>query len=279
MQKGVSHLEIIKKKDSNEEYHSSGYLGKSKLANLLITPYHFKYALENPQPPTSALELGTAFHCLVLEPSVFEKEYYVLPQGFTMCSKENKELYQQIVENGLKPIKSKDYDTICKMRDSVVNTKFVNGLLNGEHEISYYAEDEQTGVKVSCRCDSRRDIGENEGVIVDLKTCTSASPDNFTKDAVKYHYDMQSYQYKSIIDKYEGKPHRFVFICVEKTPPYAVGIYEASDLFLQHGKDLYRECVGLYKHCSETNDWFSYNGEDKQINQLGLPSWLAKDLQ
>ena len=86
--------EVIRKVDSNEEYHSSGYLGKSKLMKILDCPAKFKYALEHPPKPTPTLEFGTAVHMAVLEPEKFNEKYYVLPEDFNLRTNANKEIYQ-----------------------------------------------------------------------------------------------------------------------------------------------------------------------------------------
>ena len=104
--------DVIRKNDSNEDYHNSGYLGKSKLIKVLDSPYKFKYALENPSKPTPSMEFGTALHMAVLEPEKFSKKYYVLPEDFNLRTKANKELYQDISESDKVPILFSDYEKI-----------------------------------------------------------------------------------------------------------------------------------------------------------------------
>lgn len=272
--------DVIRKNDSNEDYHNSGYLGKSKLIKVLDSPYKFKYSLENPSKPTPSMEFGTALHMAVLEPEKFSKKYCVLPEDFNLRTKANKELYQDISESGKVPILFSDYEKIMEMRKSIYKIDYAKKALNGEHEISYYWNDKRTNVKLSCRPDSRRDLikGE-EGIIVDLKTCSNANTEAFMKDAIKFGYDIQAAQYIEGCNLYYGYPHRFTFIAVEKEPPFAVNILEADNLFIQYGRDRFLECVSIVKHCTDTNNWWGYNGEDGQINALGLPAYLLKEIE
>ena len=77
---------------SNEDYHAGPGVSGSFLANLLhYTPFKAKYMKENPPEKTEALDFGSVFHTLTLEPDKFAKEFVVLPEGFTRRSKENKE--------------------------------------------------------------------------------------------------------------------------------------------------------------------------------------------
>lgn len=271
---------VIRKNDSNEEYHNSGYLGKSKLMKVLDSPIKFKYALEHPPKPTPSMEFGIALHMAVLEPTKFEKKYSVLPEDFNLRSKANKEIYQTILDNGQTPIMFDDFTKIMEMVKSINSVEYAKKALNGEHEISYYWNDERTNVKLSCRPDSRRElVKDKEGIIVDLKTCSNASTEAFMKDAIRFGYDIQAAQYIEGCNLYYGYPHRFTFIAVEKEPPYAVNILEADELFIQYGRDRFRECISIVKHCTETNNWWGYNGEDGQINALGLPAYLLKEIE
>lgn len=271
---------VIRKNDSNEEYHNSGYLGKSKLMKVLDSPIKFKYALEHPPKPTPAMEFGIALHMAVLEPTKFAKKYSVLPEDFNLRSKANKEIYKATLDNGETPILFDDFTKIMEMVKSINSVEYAKKALNGEHEISYYWNDERTNVKLSCRPDSRRElVKDKEGIIVDLKTCSNADTDSFMKDAIRFGYDIQAAQYIEGCNLYYGYPHRFTFIAVEKEPPYAINILEADNLFVQYGKDRFRECVSLVKHCTETNNWWGYNGEDGQINALGLPAYLLKEIE
>ncbi len=62
---------------SNEQYHGGPGVSKSGLDLIARSPAHFHAAMTaaNDNESTPAQQLGTAFHCLVLEPAVFAREY------------------------------------------------------------------------------------------------------------------------------------------------------------------------------------------------------------
>ena len=70
-----------------------------------------------------------------------------------------------------------------------------------------------------------------------------------------------------------------MFVAVEKDPPHLINIMQCDDLLITRGMDLFREYLGLYKHCSETGNWFGLNGEYDILNNLSLPKWLAKEIE
>ena len=266
-----------KQKDTNAEYHNNSAVSRSSLFQMSRSCAHFKYAMENKGKEIDALRFGTMFHTFVLEPELFEKNY-VLVDKIDRRTKEGKELYKEIVESGKQIISSEEFETINAMRESIYSNKYATALLKGEKEISYYWKDEMTGIECKCRPDCITSIGDLN-IIIDLKSCTNAETMAFMKDALKFGYDLQSAQYKTGVDLIEGKPHKFVFIAVEKTAPYGLNILEADEIFIRKGYDDFRTYLGMLKHCRDTDNWYSYTGETGRPNVLNLPAWLIKDYE
>ncbi|WP_441227978.1 PD-(D/E)XK nuclease-like domain-containing protein [Tardiphaga sp. 20_F10_N6_6] len=65
---------------SNAQYHGGPGISKSGLDLIARSPMHYKAVVDaandnEPREPTPAQIIGTAFHCLLLEPEVFSREY------------------------------------------------------------------------------------------------------------------------------------------------------------------------------------------------------------
>ena len=162
------------------------------------------------------------------------------------------------------------------MRETLYQTPFVSQLLKGKKELSYFTEDDETGLTIKCRPDCQTQVGDTH-ILIDYKSCADASGDKFMRDAINLMYDLQMAFYKDIMDKVTGHEHSVIFIAQEKTPPYAVNILEANEYFLKSGRDMYRTYLNIYKECLETGNWYGYtNGA---INTLGLPKWLQKQYE
>ena len=67
---------------------------------------------------------------------------------------------------------------------------------------------------------------------------------------------------------------RWIFIVQEKSEPYSVNIFEMDMDFIMAGYDKYRELIGTYVSCLETNYFPGYMGLLDEPNVLSLPSWL-----
>lgn len=269
--------------ETNKEYHEYVVaISKSRLAKLSVCPQYFKWCEDNPQEPTSDLIFGSAFHKLVLEPDSFNEEFAIFPTNIDRRTKVGKETYNQfLIENADKGILSaEDFDTIAAMKTTVENNKYAKTLLNGVHEQSMYYVDDLTGIECKVRPDCRKQI-KDRIVIVDLKSCKSAAPEDFMRDVVKYAYDLQVAMYKIGVSKTLSiglDKIDFVFIAVEKKSPHLIGIYEANEDIFNRGEALYRKYLGTLKQCIETGDWYSYNGFTHAPMTLGLPDYLFKNV-
>lgn len=278
-------MEVKKIKDTNEEYHASEAVSRSKLFRMIkngqVCPQNYHYLEENPPEQTGALLFGRAFHKAVLEPETFADEFVVAP----ICdrrTKEGKTTWERFVSEAENKdvLTAEEYEHILGMVESINRHPIARKLLRGEIETSYYWMDELTGIQCRCRPDARRTIG---GVphIIDLKSTQDASTEHFSKDAIKFGYDLQTAMYKKGVDAFYGAEHRFIFIPVEKTPPYTVNVMLVDDLFIKKGNALFRELLGELKYCMETGDWYGYSGPKELggINDLTLPAYLLKEFE
>ena len=155
---------------------------------------------------------------------------------------------------------------------------FVKKLLDGEHEKPVFWTDDLTGEECKARYDALVEVN-GQPIIVDLKTTTDASTDAFMRSAIRLGYDFQSGMYCEGLKRTTGKNPLFVFIAIEKEPPYAVNILQADKLLLMRGYDLFREYIGIYHECKQTGNFYGYLGKYNQINNLALPSFFAKEIE
>lgn len=268
--------------ETNAEYH--GYreaISKSRLSNISVCPAYFKWCEDNPTEPSDDMVLGSAFHKIVLEPETFDKEFMIMPH-FDRRTKEGRLGYENLMNKVqgecITLITKEQYDTICGMRDSIMSNPYARKLINGNIEQSMYFTDELTKVECKCRPDVWRKVADRV-VITDLKSTKSVMPNDFMRDVVKYHYDLQTAMYREGVSK-NLNIHKdnidFVFIAVEKKPPYLLNIMQADTYVIQKGEADFREFIGTYAECKEKNLWYGLNGEHGIINTLSLPSYLLK---
>lgn len=247
------------KQMTNAEYHADPAISNSLISKILKSPAHAKAYLEFGQEQTAAMAFGSAFHCQVLEPDKFNDEYAVFEGD--KRTKEGKAKFQELTDAGKTIITQKDYDTIWAMNQSIYSNDEARALLaQGVAEQSVFWTDKATGLECKCRPD-----WWDEKTIVDLKSCDDASPAGFARSVVQYGYHRQAAHYLA-----GTGAERFVFIAVEKSAPYAIGVYVLDDAALDEGWFKVVHALGYWAACKETGFYPAYQDE---IVTLSLPAW------
>ena len=264
---------------TEREYRQNPAISRSELWHIRESPQKFKYFREHPPEPTPALLFGQVFHKMLLEPVTFDDEFVVAPE-VNRRTKDGKQMWEDFVADHEKQtiIPEEMYAKAKEMCEAVKREPLAVKLLNGAAEVPFFWTDEMTGEDCKCRVDVLN-TSYSQHIIVDVKTTADASTDSFIRSAINYGYDFQAAMYSDGVEKNIGKKPLFVFIAVEKEPPYAVNILQADELMLRRGYDLFREYIGIYHDCKVSGNWYGYLGRLNQINNLALPSYLAKEVQ
>jgi hypothetical protein len=220
----------------------------------------------------AALAFGTAFHCAVLEPAVFESSYVVEPKFGDCRKKENKAARDAWrAENGSKKqLSQASMRKILRMAASIRNHPVAGPLLErAHHEATLRWRDEMSGLECKARVDSVVEFGDKL-LALDLKTTNDASPAGFAKSLANYGYAAQDAFYT---DGFEaiGRPlHLFLFVAVEKTAPYLCAVYQVDGPSRAKGRATNREALRAYRDALEEDRWPGYS---EDIETISLPKW------
>lgn len=161
------------------------------------------------------------------------------------------------------------FDQLRAMLESVMAHPAASALLTGakgKAEQSVYWIDAITGQL--CRC--RPDFWREDNIIVDVKTAEDASPEGFAKSIANWRYHVQHAIYVDGVKAATGKEPRFVFLVVEKKPPYAVAVYVLDPESIALGRAEYRRDLQLYAECVRSGQWPGYG---EKIQTIGVPQW------
>ena len=264
---------------TEREYRQHPAISRSELWHIRESPEKFKWYREHPETPTLSLVFGQVFHKLALEPNTFYDEFAVAPI-IDRRTKEGKTAWSEFVESAADKtvIDCDSYHKAQEMVDCMYRVPFVKKLLDGEHEKPVFWTDDLTGEACKARYDALVEVN-GQPIIIDLKTTTDASTDAFMRSAVRLGYHFQAAMYSEGYEKNYGKKPLFVFIAIEKEAPYSVNILQADEAFVSHGYDVFRELIGTYHDCKTTGNYFGYLGKYNVINNLGLPAYLAKEIE
>jgi exodeoxyribonuclease VIII len=248
------------------EYHQHPAVSRSKLVNMMRSPMHCKFEMDRKlDEPTPSMVIGSAVHTAILEPEMFDSVYVECnADGRTNEGKAIKKAYAAAGKTIFKP---GDMDDIRGMTEAVRSHKTASELLtNGDAEISMFWTDIDTGQ--SCR--ARPDYMRNDRMLVDVKSCQSAHPDEFQRHAHNMNYHVQAAFYLDGCLSLGLNFDQFVFIAVESSAPYAVAVYVADAAFLQRGRELYQQALNKFVACQSSNVWPSYSDVPMY---LSLPRW------
>jgi PDDEXK-like domain of unknown function (DUF3799) len=240
-------------------------------------PARYRWALDHPEPPRDAYELGTAAHTAILGtgPGLLVVD---LPDWRSKAAQAAK---QDARAAGLIPLLTADAARVDRMAAAVRAHPIAAALLepgSGEAEVSLFWTDPEHGVDRRCRVDWLREPDDRGRLIlVDLKTATSAAPWEFGKAAARYGYAQQAAWYADLtVALGLAAEAPFVFVVVEKDPPHLVSVIELDAPALDAGRALNRKAMRLFRECTDTGTWPGYSPD---VQLVGLPSWALYEAQ
>ena len=250
---------------SNADYHADPAVSASHLHAVAASPYHYWSRFLAPDRPpsvqTAAMKLGSLTHCAVLEPNQLASRYGIAPDRRTNAGKA---AVAEMEAAGIEAVTAPEMEQAMAMAASVRSHQAAAALLrNGKAEQSFWFDDIATGLRCKCRPD-----WYTGGTIVDLKTTVDASPKGFAKSVAQWRYHVQQSHYLA-----GTFAERFVFIAVEKSYPYAVGVYELDADAVQFGDYERRNNLQTIADCRAISEWPGYGNT---IQPLSLPKWALQ---
>lgn len=237
------------------------------------TPAHYRAWVEHTaeQSETPALVFGRAFHALVLEPEAFRSQFALQPVFGDLRTKAGKEARDAWLADhpGVTPVSADDWLRMQAMakavREHPVTGKF---FVDGMPEATCVWTDPRTGLICKSRMDYWR---EDLWMIGDLKSTDDASPRAFARSVTNFAYHVQNAHYTSGPQALFGREApRFLFVAVEKAPPYCVGVYMLDADAEARGHELRDRAMDTLDACLQADTW---PGLPPVVNTLSLPGW------
>ena len=262
---------------SSDDYHAAAGWSSTQIKDAIdASLLHWWHQYINPErEPEEAkhFDIGTATHTAILEPDRLSETVIKSPPYNLRSSTARAERDQFIAENpGKVVLLPEEYETVLRIRDRVHSHPIARGLLaGGRAELSYFGCDPETGETIKCRPDYMHDNGF---AIIDLKSTKNAAPAAFAKDAANMHYDISVPWYLDVLDNLYGEtPQHFIWLAVEKEPPYAIGIYYAQPADIDRARECARRNFMRLVNAKRTNQWPDYASE---VLPLEMPGWVKR---
>lgn len=252
---------------------------QSHVKHILRSPAHYLAAKQRRFAPTISMQIGSALHCLVLEgQEQFDSDYVLKPEGLSMTTKAGKEWKEQ---NEKKTILSKtdqyaSWDAVHGMTESLRTLEWFNPEQQDYrkyNEVSLYWDAD--GIDCKCRLD-RLILNKDSAIVLDLKTTDSVEQGDFLKKVIGgMNYLFQAAWYVEGVEAVYNVPASFVFIGVERTPPYSMAVFEVSSTMLAEGLRQTHAARRALAECLKTKKW---DAPTTTSHVLQLPAWYRSPL-
>lgn len=256
---------------SDIEYHADKHsLSSSGARKLLRSPSKFHWAQSQPPETAKHFDIGHFVHGEVLGVG----QPVVIIDADSYKTKAAQTERDAAYAAGNIPMLKGDADEARKMVAAVLAHPGAAKLLeDGTAELSAYWHDLDTRARLRARFDKLREFPDGRPpLLIDLKTTTSADPDDFGATAGKFGLHFQAAWYREAIRAIGVHDDAsFVFINVEKEPPYEVSLTRLPETAMELGARQMRRAIDLYAECRATDTWPGYGNE---IHTRDIPRWV-----
>ena len=258
---------------TNAEYHGrKTHLSSTNIRTFKKNRKQFNYSLTHDLvKQTKSMADGTAVHAFFLERDKFDTDFVIKPVDMRLSTKLGKEWAQEHQSKII--IDSELGNNLYEMEKSFMDSpaKLIYDI-KGQTELSYFWDDLGT-IKGKCRPDWLSDDGS---IVVDIKTTTDASPKGFQKSIANWGYHLQLGWYLRGLRKLGLPAEQFIFIAIEKTPPFCVGVYKADRDMINFAMKELDQLMPEIQTAMVSKEFPDYTPE---IMPLGLPPWMTEKKQ
>lgn len=243
------------------------YLAQDRVSKTFISavhdysPAHALVAKEE----SNAMALGTAIHCVVLEPDAFRARFHRGPED--RRGLRWKHLKDEWGE-GL--LTADQYDLCLLLRDAIKDNPYIKKLTGSGayREITACSTDPETGLQCRSRADA---YIPGDSIMCDLKTTNDARKAAFKRTVKRFGYHVGEAHYtKTWLDAGGAPLNAFVFVVVEPEPPFALKIYELDADAVAEGEAIRAKTMLTIAECKASGVWPGYPEEPEVI---GLDKW------
>jgi PDDEXK-like domain of unknown function (DUF3799) len=229
---------------------------------------------EHEQNWTESKALGSLVHCLMLEPAVYDRDFFVMP-NLNLRTNEGKAIKQEILAKNVGKIEISDEMLVHAngMRSKIqANAKAMRLLEVGRKEASFYWTCKYSGLNFRSKLDQ-----SSSKHFCELKTCRSASPEFFSKEIHDRNYDLSLYHYRESIRNVMDVEPPAHFIVVEPEPPYTCQVYDAGQAVFELGHHKWLSAVDRLTNALKTGIWSGYFPDEMDI-EINPPPWAVNKL-
>jgi len=256
---------------SNNLYHGDQeYLSSSviKTAFQSMGKYRDQYLDGNKKSPSDAMRLGSAFHCLVLEPEKFKEEFPVFDnREVKLTTKVGKALFAEFKEelkNKHDYIKKSELYQVEEMSRMISKYPVAANLFKvGEPELSVATTCSLTGLDIKVRPDW---LDTENKIIVDLKSAKDPEFNKFMWNVSRgFNYGLSASMYCHVLKEITGDAYDFYWVVTGNIAPHDTYVYKASKECLDMGMKQYLEGCDNIKNAKITGNYLAQSEMQEMV--------------
>lgn len=267
-------------------YRGAKGISQTQLKKMEFSSSHYFAAINAPPKlPTPDQIIGILTHALVLE----DKELFVvLPEdapkkptkaqlGAKKPSQDTQDAIAwwnsfRMANPGKEIIEREEADQLYNIRNAVVRHPIAGEILlrSRQFEVGAFKR-HSTGLMMKGRADCLCVDDKEMTTVPDLKTCGfgGASAQEFSWAIYNWGYHRQAAYYLDVF----GATY-FVFIAVEKEPPYSVACYHLTPESIAKGREENERDLQIVAQCEQSGIWPGY---PQSLARIGLPPQKLKE--
>ena len=233
------------------------------------SPAHFIAQFLEPKEETDALFMGKYIHSRILTPDAPLPGVVVIPETYTNEKGETKPWHgaanvckawlAKQEADGFRPMKASDVKALEGVVNAIANDATCKIIFEkGKAEVSLFKPYHSwTGMILR---KARLDWVPPGPSLVDIKTCLDARAVDFARVMWQRRYYVQAGLYLDLWNELnpDDRKTNFVFIAVEKHPPYAIQIFDVDQQDLKAGTWEWKRNLSVIIECMKQNYWPAY---------------------
>ena len=247
---------------TDAEYFAFDAVNATSLKQLLKSPRQYQHHLRNPKPKTINMVLGSAIHCLTLEPTHFDARYAVW-EGDSRRTKAYREWKERQELAGRSCITVSEHETARRVAQAASRHPLMLDLLGHP---GTQLERVVVWQGLFGLCKAKIDLlhcSEEHGLIgCDLKTTGSELDEHTLQQTMgRYAVHLQLWHYFEAACAYYGRTSEVTFdsrlmaLYAQTSAPYDTTACELGPETVAQVRELYADLAQVYQNCTELGSW------------------------
>ena len=275
--------------DTRENYDDIKRMNASTIVHGMKSMWALRCAIDGGFKSSPAMEFGSQYHCLILEPEEFERTHAVMPNfskhednvdgkggrsesGNTLWAKRRKaQFFSDCRDEGREIITQENYDKAQQMIAAIRRNKVATEVLRtSTKEVTLLGE--IGGVEFKGRVDL---LGPT--ILADIKGTPDATDHTFGRSMANINTVFKMSIYRELLRQSQRDPEEVLLIAVESSGFFDSCVYSIPEEALDDGFRKVERVVERYKRCIERDKWPGLQDGMSSPMPLFVPLWAMPD--